>query len=154
MIGPAGRDKRGWAVYACRCNCGALKNVMMASLKRGNTRSCGCLKAEHNKTVWTKHGHASGGYSKEYRAYAGAKSRCMRPTTTGYENYGGRGIQFLFHDFQEFISHVGPKPDPLLTLDRIDNDGPYALGNVRWATRSEQKRNQRKRRWHHRPSGA
>jgi len=49
-------------------------------------------------------------------------------------------------DFVPFIAHIGLKPDPALTLDRINNDGHDEPGNVRWATRSQQARNQRPRR--------
>jgi len=47
-----------------------------------------------------------------------------------------------------YIGHrlLGPKPSPKHTVDRIDNDGHYVPGNVRWATRSEQNKNQRPRR--------
>lgn len=72
-------------------------------------------------------------------AYKGAKRRCADPT---YGNYGGRGIKFLFKSFSEFYAHIGPRPEGM-TLDRIDNDGHYEIGNVRWATRSQQNRNRR-----------
>ncbi len=43
--------------------------------------------------------------------------------------------------FKEFFSHIGPKPSPELTLDRIDNKKGYEPGNVWWATRKQQSRN-------------
>lgn len=59
-----------------------------------------------------------------------------------YKNYGGRGIRVEFASFEEFLAEVGPKP-PGTSIDRIDNDGNYAPGNVRWATRSQQDHNKR-----------
>ena len=66
-----------------------------------------------------------------------------------WDNYGGRGITMsdeFINSFQTFIEHVGPKPSPDLSLDRIDNSRGYERGNLRWATRSEQAQNRRGKR--------
>lgn len=81
----------------------------------------------------------------EYRSYSGAKQRCTNSKSKNYADYGGRGIEFRFVSFQQFINCVGNKPTPKHSLDRIENEGHYEPGNVRWATCSEQNRNQRKR---------
>ncbi len=83
--------------------------------------------------------------ASEYRAYCAAKYRCNNPNDASYQEYGGRGIEFRFKSFDEFIQHIGPKPDPKLSLDRIDNNGNYEIGNVRWATSSQQLSNKRYR---------
>jgi hypothetical protein len=95
--------------------------------------------------VCFKHGYARKGERRtpEYSAYDHARSRCTNPNVEGYANYGGRGIEFKFRSFQEFIGHIGPKPSPKLTLDRINNDGHYEIGNVKWSTRREQFLNSR-----------
>jgi len=62
-----------------------------------------------------------------------------------FKDYGGRGIRFLYADFPAFLADLGLKPRAVLTLDRRNNDGNYAPGNCRWATWSEQMRNQRHR---------
>ena len=78
----------------------------------------------------------------EYRAYMDAKNRCTNPNSARWYTHGGRGIKFLFTSFAEFFSEIGKRPDGL-TLDRIDNDGNYEPGNVRWASPSQQMSNRR-----------
>jgi hypothetical protein len=75
-------------------------------------------------------------HSPEHKAYFDAKGRCTNPKHRLWKWYGGRGIEFLFTSFVEFINHLGLKPSPELELDRIKTDGPYEIGNVRWSTRT------------------
>jgi hypothetical protein len=79
----------------------------------------------------------------EYGAYRAAKYRCERPENKTFDDYGGRGIQFNFLCFEQFFAELGPKPSPEHSLDRINNDGHYEPGNVRWATKDEQLLNRR-----------
>jgi len=76
----------------------------------------------------------------EYKCYRNARQRCTDPNAAYYERYGGRGIKFRFKSFQEFYSYLGPKPKRY-ELDRIDNDGHYEPGNVRWVTHKDNCRN-------------
>lgn len=81
----------------------------------------------------------------EWAAYRDARKRCNCPTDIAYRKwYGCRGIKFLFPSFKSFFNEVGPRPSKAHSLDRINNDGNYEPGNVRWATRSEQSKNRRK----------
>lgn len=81
--------------------------------------------------------------SPEYRCYAAAKNRCQNPNAERWAEYGGRGIEFRFVDFEAFFAEVGPRPSSRLTVDRIDVEGHYEPGNVQWATKKEQALNRR-----------
>jgi DNA polymerase len=79
--------------------------------------------------------------------YRGAKRRCTDPKCKDYEYYGGRGIEFKFSSPEELLAEIGPKPTSEHSIDRIDSNGHYAPGNVRWATAFEQVHNRRKMGW-------
>src|SRR6266404_6625965 len=74
--------------------------------------------------------------------YDHAKARCLNPRDAAFKNYVGRGIKFLFQNFEEFLSCLGPRPKGKM-LDRIDNNGHYEPGNVKWSTRKQQNENKR-----------
>lgn len=74
------------------------------------------------------------------------RQRCRDKNVPNYHRYGGRGITVCGrwnNSFENFVSDVPPRPEPhyKYSLDRIDNDGNYEPGNVRWATRKEQSNN-------------
>jgi hypothetical protein len=141
-----GRE-RAWL---CQCECGNFTTVITEHLMRGGVRSCGCFKLERVTNLKLNHGHARAGkWSSEFRAWCSAKNRCYNPKYHGYHRYGGRGIVMADEwrsDFAAFLNHIGPKPDPRLSLDRVDVNGNYEPGNVRWTTPSEQRLNQRRMR--------
>lgn len=138
-------NPRAQGKWYCKCDCGKITTVTTGKLTSGHTKSCGCYSRERLVAAFTKHGHARAyNPSPEYRSYQAAKSRCTFPSVVGYPMYGGRGIEFRFTSFEEFLSEVGFKPTPEHSLDRIDSNGHYEKGNVRWATRKEQCRNTRR----------
>jgi hypothetical protein len=82
--------------------------------------------------------------SDEYSIWFRTKSKCTNPSFSGYSNYGAVGIKIheaWVDDFKSFYDHVGPRPTLLHTLDRIDPEGHYEPGNVRWADKTIQANN-------------
>lgn len=126
----------------------------MADLLAGKVASCGCLWRQKITTGRQgtenpnfRHGLHWRSYPL-YNTWQGMLSRCENPDGKMYANYGGRGITVCdrWHDVQLFAEDIdrliGPRPAGH-SIDRIDNDGGYEPGNVRWATAKEQRANQR-----------
>lgn len=88
----------------------------------------------------SKHGMSG---TPEYQCYLNALARCRNSNRPDYANYGGRGIQFRFDSFTEFFLEIGFRPSQGHSIERINNDGHYEPGNIRWATRLEQNRHKR-----------
>jgi hypothetical protein len=85
--------------------------------------------------------------SPEYRAWQKMKARCYNPNDKSFKHYGQRGLLVYpeWHtSFDSFLKHIGPRPSDKHSLDRIDVNGHYWPGNVRWATNLEQQNNMRR----------
>lgn len=140
------RNKR--VHWLCACGCGSEAVVNGDYLRRLLTLSCGCLHAERTSAARKKHGQSN---SRLYRVWRQIINRCTRPKVKAYKNYGGRGIAICnewrhdysaFHAYVSELEHYGENG---YSLDRINNDGNYEPGNLRWATHLQQANNKRGR---------
>ena len=138
---PAGASR-----WRCQCDCGGTGVWTRINLTRGDrVRGCRqCVGARRGKSIAT-HG---GARTRLYEIWCGMKKRCQNPSAEKWHRYGGRGITVCaeweaFPAFRDWAFHKGYADD--LTIDRLDNDGPYAPWTCEWVTSAENSRRRHER---------
>lgn len=132
-----------------QCDCGTIKSVRIGALVSEVSRSCGCLRGEQLSLLLSKPPAAEphlelNAKNYLYTIWLGMKTRCYNQKHPTYRRYGARGVTIAHewkHDFRAFATHIGPRPSKEYTVDRIIPSGPYAPGNVRWASKYTQAEN-------------
>lgn len=143
VICRSGKDDGGRYLWACRCDCGTIRDVCGGSLRSGVSTCCGCTRGAGNKYN-EKHG---GKKERLYAVWTGMKGRCYNPNNTFYSRYGGRGISVCeewrsdYSKFREWALQNGydeNAPKGSCTIDRIDNEKGYSPDNCRWVSMKNQ----------------
>ncbi len=119
-------------VWHCHCLCGNVNAKIPArDLVHGNRKGCGiCNDVKHPL----------------YGTWRSIISRCEDSNNPSYKDYGGRGIRICDRwrkEFLRFIADVGERKSIFFSIDRIDVNGNYEPGNVRWADSQQQANNKR-----------
>ena len=148
-LGPVDFRPETGVMWECRCDCGNITVVRVRNLGYGTTKSCGCLFRDSATTRAMTHGKC---YTRLYSVWQNMIHRCHSPNDDAYHHYGGRGISVYpewrasFEDFEFYVAQLPNYEIAGYTLDRIDNDGDYKPGNVKWSTQAEQLRHTRRTR--------
>lgn len=128
--------KKGQCLWLCVCECGKETVLLGTTLKRGVTKSCGCI-------VKTQKGLAN---TSTYNIWHSMVARCHNKNSISYPRYGGRGIKVCDrwkNSFLNFLEDMGERPEKK-SIDRIDNNENYCKENCRWSTSIDQSKNTRR----------
>ncbi len=138
-----GPTKPNWQVtWECACQCGQIVFVGTNYLLHGKVKSCGCWRREARFT------HGLSG-TPEYRSWINMIQRATNLNRDPFKWHAGRGISVCerWRKFENFYADMGPKPSPIHSVERRDNDADYGPDNCYWATPPIQSRNTRRNVW-------
>lgn len=133
--------RRKESYWICQCDCGNTSEIPGGNLGR-TTNSCGCYRREAQSAKTKKHGMDG---TKEYRAWAAMKGRCLNSSHKSFPNYGGRGISVCaqwIDSFETFYRDMG-QSKPGDSIERKDSNGNYEPANCLWIPIALQSRNRR-----------
>ena len=126
MVSQEVHRTNGYRYVQVRCvGCSSTKLVSYTNLRKGATRGCQSCSQKCGAPKWLLH------------RMEAARQRCTNPNAAGYRWYGGRGIQFRFPTVAAaavwVMQNLGLHRES--ELDRVNNDGHYEPGNLRWVSR-------------------
>lgn len=124
------------AYWECTCDCGSTCVKSGQDVRRGHTKSCGCLIVDKATAESTIHGMSG---TPTYESWRCMLQRCYNPKTNRYKAYGARGITVCdeWKTFAGFFNDMGLRPAGS-SIDRINVNGNYCKENCRWATNEQQ----------------
>lgn len=139
----------GYITQLFQCECGNTAWLRINSVRKGNVKSCGCLrlsglpKIDWGELPEQKERRDYTSYNC-YLSWANMKQRCSNPNAPQYADYGGRGISYdiRWEQFKNFLEDMGERGKNL-SLERVNNDLGYSKSNCIWADRKTQMSNRR-----------
>ena len=147
VISENGKTKDNHIKWLCKCECGNYTTIDGRDLRKGSTKSCGCLLSEKVTErivkLNTSHGDSN---TRLYSIWCGMLDRCRRSKNAHYKDYGGRGIKVCkewqeYPKFKKWAIDNGYSDN--LSIDRINVNGNYEPLNCRWVTMKIQSINKR-----------
>lgn len=148
VLGEYRTEDRKYIRLKVQCDCGKVKDVDANSVKKGKSKSCGCVRDAAARASRDPNAVSNHDLIAVWRMM---KARCQNPKNNSYANYGGRGIKVdpRWEDFHQFVADMGPKPfaGRECSIERVDNNGPYSPDNCVWSDRIHQSRNKRTTAW-------
>lgn len=146
-----GSNKEGKALWECKCDCGNIIKILGKSLRKGITKSCGCLRNEKSSQRMTKHSMSN---TKFYKVWKSLKIRTNSKEINNkcYKNINvcdeWSDYNIFYNDmYKSYLEHIKLYGEKETTIDRIDSTKDYLKDNCRWATYLEQGNNRSQLRW-------
>lgn len=139
ITGGGGKPRRRWT---CLCDCGNTVVASTQDLRKGDVRSCGCLKHDETVKRMTSHGSSR---TRLHNIWKAMRKRCRNIHNSDFAHYGGRGISVCsewdssFETFRDWALLHGYEDG--LTIDRIDVNKGYSPDNCRFCSMKSQANN-------------
>jgi len=138
VIERSGRDKQGRLLWLCKCDCGTEKIIAGASLHKGNTKSCGCLRKEILRGPHRRHelpfGEASfNAFIRSIKHGAKRYGRIWDLTNEQVRNLVSQPCFYCGAMPVQFGAASSSRHNGVFlrnSLDRVDNTKGYTIDNV------------------------